>query len=92
MSQNETTAINAKCGFCGKEITTFLSKYYVDGIWYHPHCYRKAFGNQEENQRHTVGWECPKCGRVNAPFVETCPCYDYMDIKPFTGGNTNGDI
>ena len=19
------------------------------------------------------GWECPKCGRVHAPFVSTCP-------------------
>ncbi len=21
------------------------------------------------------GWKCPKCGQVNAIWVETCPCY-----------------
>lgn len=23
---------------------------------------------------HQLGWQCPKCGRGNAPFVHTCPC------------------
>lgn len=21
------------------------------------------------------GWECPKCKRVNAPWISLCPCY-----------------
>ncbi len=20
------------------------------------------------------GWECPKCGKINAPHVNQCPC------------------
>ena len=27
------------------------------------------------------GWECPKCGRVNAPWIATCPCYGDKVIK-----------
>lgn len=23
-----------------------------------------------------IGWECPKCGRVNAPWVAQCSCYE----------------
>ena len=22
------------------------------------------------------GWKCPECGRINAPFVDHCPCKD----------------
>lgn len=30
------------------------------------------------------GWECPKCGRVHAPFVSTCPyCVGDNPWRPY---------
>ena len=28
---------------------------------------------------HQLGWQCPKCGRGNAPFVHQCPCGPSID-------------
>lgn len=40
-----------------------------DGTWYYP-----LHGN--------TGWICPKCGRVNAPWVAYCPCTNTWVIPP----------
>jgi hypothetical protein len=26
------------------------------------------------------GWKCEECGRVNAPWLETCPCYAQQGV------------
>jgi len=28
------------------------------------------------------GWVCPKCGRVNAPFMDHCDCISKVDYIP----------
>jgi hypothetical protein len=29
------------------------------------------------------GWLCPKCGRVNAPFMDHCDCVPKITYIPF---------
>ncbi|KKN78314.1 hypothetical protein LCGC14_0351730 [marine sediment metagenome] len=33
------------------------------------------------NKQTSKGWECPKCSRVNAIWVSTCPCYKKPEPK-----------
>lgn len=35
---------------------------------------RKAMENMNETNKPAAGWECPRCGSVNAPQIEKCKC------------------
>jgi rRNA processing protein Gar1 len=49
---------------------------------YCPYCSLDTAGNHQPNcpnnthsdNKINVGWVCPVCGRVNAPFISVCPC------------------
>jgi DNA-directed RNA polymerase subunit RPC12/RpoP len=34
---------------------------------------------------HQQGWQCPKCGRGNAPWNATCPCGPEFHVITTTG-------
>ena len=43
--------------------------------------------NQQERDKPTQkGWECPKCGRINAPWVTTCPYHGFIPTPNYTTG------
>lgn len=56
------------CGFCHNQ--------YTDGCKYcSPNYGWIELPIGESWELTTEGWECPVCGRGNAPTLETCPCF-----------------
>lgn len=42
----------------------------------------------ENNPYIQQGWQCPKCLRINAPWVSQCPCYVEPKGYTFTWSDT----
>lgn len=34
-----------------------------------------TYSLSQETKKYQMGWVCPKCGRVLAPWVDVCPCH-----------------
>jgi len=39
---------------------------------------------EEKNKNQNVGWECPRCGSVNAPQKDKCQCVKTEDTQKDT--------
>ena len=37
------------------------------------------------------GWECPRCGKINAPWISQCNCPRDSWTISWSAGNTTGD-
>ena len=58
------------CFKCGKPLGTVY--YVVDNQPWCQECYLKF--QKETAPSYAQGWICPRCGRVNSPYVSQCPC------------------
>ena len=61
----DTSAIE-QCSRCGKDLTTGV-RYYEDTFPICSDCMYKPDTTM-------YGWMCPRCERVNAPWIPSCDC------------------
>ena len=50
------------------------------GVW-PTYCSRPVRSTGDEPTSWRMGWQCPVCKRVNAPFVVQCPCSVGMSLN-----------
>lgn len=67
-----------KCYMCNKELTT--GDCGTKGLC--NECINKSYYSPVKN----LGWECPKCGRVYAPFIGECN--NCNQVKIYTNSTT----
>jgi len=58
------------CFKCGKPLGTVY--YVVDDQPWCQECYLRF--QKETTPAYSQGWICPRCGRVNSPYVSQCSC------------------
>jgi hypothetical protein len=66
------TEVPRLCDDCGRKITSGMAAVYARGKTLCDGCYvRLPVTPAVPNN---PGWMCPRCGRINAPYVTTCEC------------------
>jgi len=65
------------CVKCGKPLGSIY--YTIDDQPWCSECYLRF--EKETTPAYSQGWICPRCGRVNSPYVNQCPCSIDCRIK-----------